>query len=211
MELGNPAHKKIGIFTAILVAAGVTAVTVYSHMNTGSTSAADQAALGDSPSTVSLQPSVGATGQVGIHTPVNPAGTPSRRFSDDDEGDDDGSTGGGTSAPVPVPPPAITTKATAIYKNGTYSATASYMSPGGQDQVAVTLTLINDIITDVSVTPTANDSTSRKYQGRFVSGYKQYVVGQNISTVKLTIVSGSSLTPIGFNSALELIKAQAKA
>jgi len=85
------------------------------------------------------------------------------------------------------------------------------MSPGGNDQVAVTLTLANDVIVDVTATPSAQDRTSQRYQSRFVSGYKQYVLGKNISDVNLTSVSGSSLTPIGFNNALAQIKAQAKA
>jgi hypothetical protein len=85
------------------------------------------------------------------------------------------------------------------------------MSPGGEDQIKITLTLANDIITSVSVTPAAGDRTSQRYQNAFISGYKQYVVGQNITNVNLTRVSGSSLTPIGFNNALAQIKAQAKA
>ena len=108
-------------------------------------------------------------------------------------------------------PKQTTAKATSVYKNGTYSATGSYMSPGGYDQVGVTLTLANDIITDVSVTPMAGDHTSSRYQSRFISGYKQYVVGKTIASVNLTNVSGASLTPIGFNDALAQIKAQAKA
>ena len=111
-----------------------------------------------------------------------------------------------------TPPPVDTTKKSAsVYKDGTYSATGSYMSPGGQDQIAVTLTLKNDIITDVSVTPEAGDRTSSRYQNKFVSGYKQYVLGKNIADVYLTTVSGSSLTPQGFNDALAQIKTQAQA
>jgi hypothetical protein len=40
--------------------------------------------------------------------------------------------------------------------------------------------------------------------------YKQYVVGKKIDEVQLTKVSGSSLTPQGFNDALAKIKAEAK-
>ena len=115
--------------------------------------------------------------------------------------------------PVTTPTPPVATpvkKTVSVYKDGTYSATGLYMSPGGEDQVAVTLTLANDIITSVTVTPTAGDHTSQRYQNRFVSGYKQYVIGKNIASVNLTVVSGSSLTPIGFNTALAQIKAQAK-
>lgn len=98
-----------------------------------------------------------------------------------------------------------------LYKDGNYSATGSYMSPGGPDQVGVEITLKKDIVTDITVTPKPGDNTSAKYQAKFMSGYKALVVGKNIADVNLTKVSGSSLTPKGFNDALAKIKAQAKA
>jgi hypothetical protein len=73
------------------------------------------------------------------------------------------------------------------------------------------VTLTNDVITNVSAVSGAGDRTSQRYQGYFLSGYKQYVVGQNIANVNLTYISGSSLTPIGFDNALSQIMAQAKA
>ena len=85
------------------------------------------------------------------------------------------------------------------------------MSPGGEDHIAVTLTIANDIVTAASVTPEAGDHTSARYQQKFISGYQGYVVGKNISSIYLTKVSGASLTPKGFNDALNQIKAQAKA
>ncbi|MDR3557969.1 MAG: calcium-binding protein [Candidatus Pacebacteria bacterium] len=123
-----------------------------------------------------------------------------------------------TPTPVPTVPastPAIvpkqTTPTASVYKDGTYTATGSYMSPGGEDQISVTLTLANDIITNVSAVSGAGDRTSQRYQNAFLSGYKQYVVGKDIANVKLTRVSGSSLTPAGFDNALAQIMAQAKA
>ena len=113
---------------------------------------------------------------------------------------------------VSVPPPAVAPKsAVYAYKNGTYSANGTYMSPGGQDVIAVTLTISNDVITDATVSSVSGDRTSLRYQSRFISGFKQYVVGQKVSSVNLSRVSGSSLTPEGFNAALAQIKAQAKA
>ena len=114
-----------------------------------------------------------------------------------------------TTTPVTVKPTPVTS--TTAYKNGTYSATGSYFSPGGPDQLGVTLTITNDIVTSATVTPEAGDGTSARYQQRFISGYTPYVVGQNIASIHLTRVSGSSLTPIGFNDALSQIKAKAKA
>jgi uncharacterized protein with FMN-binding domain len=122
------------------------------------------------------------------------------------------------SQPTPAPTPTATPtpvaevpKSTSVYKDGTYSATGSYMSPGGADQIGVTLTLRNDIITAVSVNMEPGDNTSARYQNKFFSGYKQYVLGKNIADVNLTKVSGSSLTPRGFDDALAQIKAQAQA
>lgn len=106
---------------------------------------------------------------------------------------------------------AVAIVASSVYTDGTYSATGSYNSPGGEDQVAVTLTLQNDIVTSVTATPKSQDRTSARYQAMFVSGYKKYVVGKDISSVHIAKVSGSSLTGIGFNAAIAKIEAQAKA
>lgn len=110
-----------------------------------------------------------------------------------------------------VTPIDTTKNSVVLYKDGTYSATGSYMSPGGPDKVGVKLTLANGLITDITVTPMAGDNVSEKYQDKFISGYKTLVLGKKIDGLKLDKVSGSSLTPVGFNDALEQIRAQAKA
>lgn len=111
---------------------------------------------------------------------------------------------------VVITPVADTTKKS-IYKDGTYTVTASYNSPAGTESIGVSLTLKNGIITDATVTPLAKHPTSERYQEMFISGYKAYVIGKDIATLNLGVVSGSSLTPIGFNNALAQIKAQASA
>lgn len=113
------------------------------------------------------------------------------------------------SVPV-VTTPGDTTKKS-VYKDGTYTATGSYMSPGGLDHLGVTLTIKDDVVTNSTVVNEAGDGTSRRYQTMFIDGYKQYVVGKNVSAVVVSKVSGSSLTCKGFNDALAQIKAQAKA
>ncbi len=112
---------------------------------------------------------------------------------------------------VSLPSTPATDTATSRYKNGTYTATGSYRSPGGLDNVGVTLTLKNDIIISVSFTPMAHDGISAQYQTMFAGGFQSLVLGKNISSVYLDAVSGSSLTGQGFNDALAQIKAQAKA
>ena len=96
------------------------------------------------------------------------------------------------------------------YKNGTYSATGDYMSPGGAEQIDVKVTLKNNAITDATVISKATRPNSKQYQGMFILNFRPQVIGKNIDQITLTKVSGSSLTPKGFNDALEKIKGQAK-
>jgi hypothetical protein len=100
-----------------------------------------------------------------------------------------------------------------IYKNfndGVYSATGSYMSPGGKDEIDVNLTLKDNVIADINATAKPGDDVSKKYMKMFTDNYKSLVVGKNISELKLDKVSGSSLTSIGFNDAINQIRVQAK-
>ena len=106
--------------------------------------------------------------------------------------------------------PSATATQTAGYKDGTYSTTASYATPGGVEQMGVSLTLKNGIITDSTVSAVAIDRESRGYQNDFIAAYKGQVVGKSIDAVSLSRVSGASLTSRGFNSALTTIKSQAK-
>ncbi len=102
--------------------------------------------------------------------------------------------------------------ATSLYKDGTYIATGTYNTPeGGTETIKVSITLSDDIIIDSSVTAnTSNASESERYQKQFIAGYKLFVTGKKITDVKLSAVSGSSLTSSGWNSAVASIEAQAK-
>jgi uncharacterized protein with FMN-binding domain len=122
----------------------------------------------------------------------------------------DTTSSGTDNAPATTPSTPVASATPSRYKDGTYTATGSYDSPGGPDQIGVTLTLANGVITSVSVNPMPGDRTSSRYQSKFVSGYQPYVIGKNIDSLHLGVISGSSLTPIGFNDALDKIKAQAK-
>lgn len=97
------------------------------------------------------------------------------------------------------------------YKDGTYTATGDYDSPAGPESILVTLTLQDGVIVNSNVVSEAPDAHSQGYQEKFISGYKQYVIGKNIDQVNLGAVSGSSLTPQGFNNAVGTIKTEASA
>lgn len=95
--------------------------------------------------------------------------------------------------------------------DGTYKATGSYTSPGGNEEITVSVTIKDGVVTDTSATSGANDPTAKQYQGEFIAGYKDQVVGKKVNTIKLSRVAGSSLTSQGFNSALQQIQQQAQA
>lgn len=103
-------------------------------------------------------------------------------------------------------------KTTAVsFRDGTYSATGNYASPGGSESIDVTLSLKENVVTSVVVTPKAENPASKNWQARFISGVEKVVVGKKISEINLNEVSGSSLTPKGFMDALEKIKMEAGA
>lgn len=98
------------------------------------------------------------------------------------------------------------------YKSGSYSADGNYQTPGGRESIGVTVTLSDDgTITEATATPEGKTGESQEFQSKFVSGFKSQVVGKKIDEVSLSRVAGSSLTPNGFNNAIDDIQDQAKA
>lgn len=95
------------------------------------------------------------------------------------------------------------------YRDGEYTVTGHYTSPAGPETIKVTLTLQDSIVTDAEVVSEATHQISIMRQGEFVGGYKAQVIGKNLNEVNVGKVAGSSLTPKGFNEAVEQIKAQA--
>ena len=113
--------------------------------------------------------------------------------------------------PTPTPPPTSQAPgaSTHAYKDGTYTAEGSYFTHAGPESVTITLTLKNDLITDSKFNGAPNAEMSGFYMQMFADTYKPLVIGKNIADVQLDRVSGSSLTPMGFNDAVAKIKAQA--
>ncbi|MCP2637786.1 FMN-binding protein [Microbacterium sp. HD4P20] len=95
------------------------------------------------------------------------------------------------------------------YADGTYTADGTYATPETVETISVTVTLEGDVITDVEVTGEPQRSESEQYQGEFIGGIAEVVVGQNIDDIQVSRVAGSSLTSGGFNEAIETIKADA--
>ena len=113
-------------------------------------------------------------------------------------GDTGGGTGGGDAG-----------NTDATYADGSYTADGSYQAPSGTESITVELTLADDKITDITVTPHATDPTAKGHQAEFVGGIAEQTVGKDIDTLNVTRVSGSSLTSGGFTIAIAAIKEQA--
>lgn len=120
-----------------------------------------------------------------------------------------GSTTDATSGAAPSDGDTTTTAGT-TYKNGTYTASGTYNTPESVESISVTVTLKDDVVSEVSATTDPQSSESREYQQDFLSGYKSLVVGKKIDSISLSRVSGSSLTSRGFNNAIRQIESDAK-
>ena len=95
----------------------------------------------------------------------------------------------------------------ASYRDGTYEATGWYGGlPSHHD---VELTLVDGVVTDVSISTPAEDPTSLEYQQAFAAAVPDEVVGRRVDEIQIDRLAGASGCPDGFMDALEQIKAEA--
>lgn len=97
------------------------------------------------------------------------------------------------------------------YTDGTYSADGSYQTPETVEKISVTLTVADGLVTEVEVTGDPQARETEQYQGQFIDGIADEVVGKSLDDIEVSRVAGSSLTSGGFNEAVESIKEQAAA
>ncbi|MFD5226802.1 FMN-binding protein [Microbacterium sp. NPDC058342] len=97
----------------------------------------------------------------------------------------------------------------APYADGEYTAEGSYQTPETVETISVTLTLEDDIVTDVEVTGDPIARETENYQGQFIDGIADVVVGKKLDELDVDRVAGSSLTSGGFDKAVEAIKSAA--
>lgn len=115
--------------------------------------------------------------------------------------------------PTPMNESVVTTQAPTTqgeFQDGTYTASGNYQSPAQREEIEVTLTVADGIITDAEFVSKATHPTSKLMQGKFSEGFDEAVIGKNVNDLSLTVVNGSSLTPKGFMDALSKIKTQAQ-
>ncbi|KRE92142.1 hypothetical protein ASG89_33690 [Paenibacillus sp. Soil766] len=93
-----------------------------------------------------------------------------------------------------------------MYVDGIHTAIGNY---GRRDSsIAVTISLIDDVITGIQITPHATDSISLDLQLRFAEAIPAVVLGKHIDEVNIDRLALSNLTAEGFEAAIEQIKEQ---
>ena len=115
-------------------------------------------------------------------------------------------TDGGTTDASTAPE---TTGSAGSYTDGEYTESADYQSPNGTEEISVTVTLADGVITAVEVVGDGDNPNSKLYQSKFAGGIADVVVGKSIDDISVDKVAGSSLTSAGFNDAIDAIKADA--
>ena len=118
----------------------------------------------------------------------------------------------GTSGPKTTPDQSPVIESAPIessskYTDGTYSASGKYQSPAGSDTLQVSITVKNDVVTAVNITPASANEVSLQIQGMFADGIGALVVGKSLDEIGgYSAVNGASLTPKGFDAALSQIR-----
>ncbi|MFF3039505.1 FMN-binding protein [Arthrobacter citreus] len=124
-----------------------------------------------------------------------------------------GTASSGTASSGTAPSGTASSAAAAIggeYQDGEYTAKGSYIPPSNtKEEVTVSLTLSDGVVTDLEVSTSGNHPTSKRYQAEFTDGVQQEVVGKPLDEVKVDKIASSSLTSSGFNKALDEIKSEA--
>lgn len=91
----------------------------------------------------------------------------------------------------------------------TFTSTVSYNVPeNGVQSMSVTVTLNENVITNISILQSKGAGKSRNYQNNFEASYKSLVLGKDIKSVSLSRVGGASSTTNAFNQAIKSINNQ---
>lgn len=107
-----------------------------------------------------------------------------------------------TPTPLPTPIPAITK---------TYNYNTPYNTPKGQTELTVKFVVTGEKVKSFTLTGNPAHSISIQKQAVFSQAAQSYVIGKSIEELKAVpgVLNGSSLTSVGFNKAISLLKSEA--
>lgn len=98
------------------------------------------------------------------------------------------------------------------YKDGTYSASSSYVVPSGdENSIKATLTVSGGTVTSVSVNDNYYDRQSAAYVDWFEQELQGQVVGKSLADLSPSRIGGASLTTEAFSQTLDTIRNNAAA
>lgn len=104
-----------------------------------------------------------------------------------------------------------TPTASTQYKNGTYTASASYMVPrGGMNSLTIKMTIQNDTITSVTTNNDISEGDSQFYVDSFDQNISGVVVGKKLANAYVGRVGAASLTSSAFNNIVNKVMSSAK-
>jgi len=88
--------------------------------------------------------------------------------------------------------------------DGTYMEPVSYVSPGGIDELVISLAVKDDIITSVALEAITANNISSNYVANYNKNIQPLVIGKKINELNLPAnVAGSSLTNAAFKQYVE--------
>jgi uncharacterized protein YoxC len=98
-----------------------------------------------------------------------------------------------------------------IYNNGDFAEDVNYKVPFGESEdIKVSLSLQDNLVTDVKVELNATNPKSKEFQGKFKQVFDtENFAGKKLEDVALSRVSGASLTTAAFDKAIISISQKA--
>lgn len=104
----------------------------------------------------------------------------------------------------------VTLPAPSAFRDGRYSATGRYLTPGGDESIRVTVRIRDGLVTETAAETEALSPTARQFQDQFGVHVADRAVGRPLATLSVSAVAGASLTSTGFNNALAQIRMSAQ-
>lgn len=117
-----------------------------------------------------------------------------------------------TSSQIPQPSArvSVSDSPSSVFKDGSYSSEVTYEVHRIPESIQVNVTMAKNTINQIKVQNSTNDQESAQYQSDFEKEIKQSAIGQNISNIQISRISGASDTIRAFLSAINKIKSEAK-
>lgn len=96
------------------------------------------------------------------------------------------------------------------FRNGDYTATGRYLTPGGNESILVSVQVRDGVVTSAAARTEASSPTARQFQDQFRVQIAAHAVARPLASLSVSVVASASLTTTGFNDALDRIRVEAE-